>query len=174
MASTLVPGLSGAPCVAYQEIIVWVTSCGWNEPPLIPHSVRGALGFDTSASTVLVAPCSRSKASWATGWAAQLAWRAAQAGTATGLGSMLGDGDGLGLSAGLGLGLGLGLGDVWVGDGVEDGARGPLGVQPASASRDARTITPFLTGGWNERGHGRVTGVSAGRKVAQDNRSGPR
>ena len=86
---------------------------------------------------------------------------------------MDGDGDGLGLSAGLGLGLGLGLGDACVGDGVDAGARGPLGVQPASASRDARTSTPFLTGSWNERGHGRVTGVSAGRKVAQDTSSGP-
>src|SRR6266516_1278444 len=163
MAITLVPGLSGAPCVAYQEIIVWVTSCGWNEPPLIPHRVRGALGFETSASTVLVAPWSRSNASWATGWAAQVAWRAAQSGTAAGLGSMLGEGDGLGLSAGLGLGLGLGLGDACVGEGVEGGARGPLAVQAASASRDARTSTPFLMGSWNERGHGRVTGVSAGR-----------
>jgi len=74
---------------------------------------------------------------------AQLERNAAQAGTVTGLGSTVGEGDGLGegLSIGLGLGLGVGVGE-W--DGF--GASGPLGVQPATVSRNRRTTTPFLTG----------------------------
>ena len=79
------------------------------------------------------------------GAAEQLDRRAAHEGTVTGLGWAVGDGDGLGdgLSIGLGLGLGLGLG---VGECEAFGARGPFGVQPASASSKRRTTTPFLTG----------------------------
>ena len=53
---TLVPAAVGLPWVAYQEIIVWVTRSGWNEPPLIPHTVRGLCALDTSASTGFAAP----------------------------------------------------------------------------------------------------------------------
>ena len=167
---TLGPGRSGAPWVAYQEIIVWVTSWGWKEPPLRPQRVRGAFGSATSASTALVAPWSVTSASWAAGWPAQLAWRAAQEGTATGVGSIVGVGDGLGLSSGLGRGLGLGDGEC-LATGLLEGARGPLAVQAPIASRETRRTTPFLTGACNERGIGGVTEVSAGGKVAQDSAS---
>src|SRR5712691_3040265 len=103
-AITLVPLAVGDPWLAYHEIIVWVTSCGWNAPPLIPHSVRGALGVETSASTGLGAPWSISIASCAAGWLGQLACSAAHDGTVTGRGCTVGIGLGLGvgLSAGLG------------------------------------------------------------------------
>ena len=39
-AMTLVPALPGLPWVAYQEIIVWVTSSGWKFPPLILNAVE--------------------------------------------------------------------------------------------------------------------------------------
>ncbi len=55
-AMTLVPEFVGVPWEAYHEIIRWVTSWAWNEPPLMPHSVRGLLAFVTSASTGLAAP----------------------------------------------------------------------------------------------------------------------
>jgi len=144
-AITLVPLAVGDPWLAYQEIIVSVTSCGWNAPPLIPHSVRGALGLETSASTGLGAPWSVSTASWAAGWLGQLACRAAHDGTVTGLGSGVGLGLGEGLSAGLGVGLGDGDASCEA-DGLWLGASGPFGVQPATARRERRTTTPFLTG----------------------------
>jgi len=89
-----------------------------------------------------------STASWDAGWPEQLARRAAQDGTVTGLGSTIGLGLGLGegLSTGLG-GLGLGDGDAsFVAPGLWMGASGPFGVQPATARREKRTTTPFLTG----------------------------
>ena len=55
-AITLVPALVGLPLVAYQEIIRCVISWGWNEPPLIPHRVRGLLALETSARTIVAAP----------------------------------------------------------------------------------------------------------------------
>src|SRR5690349_12847762 len=55
-ASTLVPELPGLPWVAYHEIIVWVTSCGWKLPPLMPQMVFGAFALVTSARTRLGAP----------------------------------------------------------------------------------------------------------------------
>src|SRR5437899_12834829 len=99
-AIRLVPALLGLPWVAYQEIIDWVTSWGWNEPPLMPQSVRGAFALETSASTGLEPPWSWSTASWAAGVPTQLECRAAHAGTAIGLGSGIGVGVGLGLSGG--------------------------------------------------------------------------
>jgi len=143
-----VPGL---PCVADHEIIVCVTSCGWKDPPLIPQSVRGALAFDTSARTGLAAPWSCSTASWAAGVLTQLACMAAHEGTATGLGSALGEGEGLGVGVSSGLGLVLAAGDglVRLAAALEAGASGPLAVQPAMqpamASADRRRTTPFLT-----------------------------
>src|SRR5690242_1086349 len=110
-AMTLVPELPGLPWVADHEIIVWVASWGWNEPPLMPQMVCGAFGSATSASTGLAAPWSCSTASWAAGLPTQLAWRAAHAGTATGVGSALGDGEGLGVGLSSGLGLELAWGD---------------------------------------------------------------
>jgi len=50
-AIRLVPAAVGVPCVAYQDNVVCVASCGWNEPPLIPHKVRGLFALETSAST---------------------------------------------------------------------------------------------------------------------------
>jgi len=55
----------------------------------------------------------------------------------------------MGMGEGLSAGVGVGLGD---GDarfealGLWFGARGPFGVQPATATRERRTTTPFLTG----------------------------
>src|SRR5256886_5386173 len=131
-AITLVPDVPGLPCVADHEIIVCVTSCGWKDPPLIPQSVRGALAFDTSARTGLAAPWSCSTASWAAGVLTQLACMAAHEGTATGLGSALGEGEGLGVGVSSGLGLGLAAGDglVRLAAALEAGASGPLAGQP--------------------------------------------
>ena len=78
---------------------------------------------------------------------AQLACRAAQEGTDTGLGCTVGEGDGLGEGVSAELGLALGDGEpVLVPAELEPGASGPFGVQPATASRARRTTTPFLTG----------------------------
>ncbi len=144
-AMTLVPAVVGEPWVAYHEIIVWVTSSGWEERPLTPQSVAGALGLDTSASTGFGAPCSIRSASWAAGWPEQVACRAAHAGTVVRAGVEVGLGLGDGLASGVGLGLGLGDGEA-LADGLWLGASGPLAVQPATASRDRRMTTPFLTG----------------------------
>ena len=146
-AMTLVPAAVGDPWLAYQEIIVWVTSWGWKAPPLMPHIVLGAFGFETSASTGFGAPWSISNASWAAGWPEQVACSAAQDGTVTGLGAALGLGEGLGDGLSAGLGLGLGLGEVRLeADGLWLGASGPFAVQAAAAIRQRRTTTPFLTG----------------------------
>src|SRR5712664_4474232 len=126
-ATTLVPALLGLPWVADHEIIVWVTSCGWNDPPLIPQSVRGTLALETSARTGLAAPWSSSTASCGAGVLTQLACRAAQAGTTTGLGSGLGEGIGLGLglSCGLATGLVVGVGVERLAPGLGWGDSGP-------------------------------------------------
>src|SRR5947209_18924159 len=154
-AITLVPDVPGLPCVADHEIIVCVTSCGWKDPPLIPQSVRGALALDTSARTGLAAPWSCSTASWAAGVLTQLACMAAHEGTATGLGSALGEGDGLGVGVSSGLGLGLGAGDglVRLAAALEAGASGPLAGQAA--------IGPWMAtaGGWRRTPYQRETGT---------------
>ena len=139
-AITLVAGVFGVPCVAYHEIIRWVTSWGWNAPPLMPQMVRGLLALETSASTGCAAPCSLITASWAAGVPAQLARWAAQAGTATGGG------------------FGLGVAEIEAGERLASGARGPLGVQQTAATRKRRRPTPILTGGWNEQRCAWVTG----------------
>ena len=163
-AMTLVPAPLGLPWVAYQEIIVWVTSCSWNEPPLIPHRVRGLLALDTSASTGLAAPCSLSTASCGAGEPAQLACRAAQDGTAMGLGGAIGEGDGLGLGLSTAVGVGLveGVGETvgW----PAEGASGPFAVQEAIAASDTRRTTPFLMAACNEAGYPRVTPIHSWRK----------
>jgi len=66
-AMTLVPDALGLPWLAYQEIIVWVTSCGEKLPPLMPQIVFGVLASVTSARTGLGAPWSWMTASAATG-----------------------------------------------------------------------------------------------------------
>src|SRR5256885_15117380 len=114
---TLVPGAPGLPCVAYHEIMVWVTSSGWKLPPLMPQSVWGAVAVETSASTGLGEPCRSSTASCPAGWLEQWACRAAQAGAETGLGSGVGGGGGLGGSDGRGGGGGGGGGVGRVGEG---------------------------------------------------------
>src|SRR2546421_10387801 len=149
-AMTLGPGAPGLPCVAYHEIMVWVTSSGWKLPPLMPQRVWGAVAVETSASTGLGEPCRSSTASWPAGWLEQWACRAAQAGTETGLGSGLGDGGGLGVSTRLGVGLGDGDGLCRIAEGLDAGARGPLAVHAATAARVKRRTTPVLTAGWDE------------------------
>jgi len=77
---------------------------------------------------------------------------AAQAGTDAGLGTGEGESTGLGVGLGLGLGDGLGLGLGWLdGLGLECAARGPLAVQPRTATRRHASATPFLTEGINEQ-----------------------
>ena len=115
-------------------------------PPLMPHSVCGALALETSARTGLELPWRTRTASCGAGWLTQCACRAAQAGTATGLGGALGEADGLGLSTGVGVGLAEGVGVCRTAEGLEAGARGPFAVQPAMAATDRRRTTPFLTG----------------------------
>ena len=106
----------------------------------------GLLASATSARTGLLEPCITSSASCVDGAAGQLAWIAAQAGTAIGLGAGRGEGDGLG--EGLGESLGEGLED-WLGEcdgeGLERATTGPLGVQPAMASKTPASIHPLLT-----------------------------
>ena len=133
-AITLVPGASTLPLVAYQEIMVWVTSSGWKLPPLIPQSVRGAFASETSARTGVVAPWSCSTASCAVAALTQLAWSAAHAGTTTGLGSGVGEADALGV----GLGLGDGVG-VEVGAGVVRFAAGLEGKRTVRRARGDRS-----------------------------------
>ena len=111
----------------------------------MPHIVRGLLALETSASTGCAAPCKRSTASCAPGVPAQLARRAAHAGTAAGGGATEGVGEGLGLASALGLGKGLGVGELAVGVCLATGARGPLGVHAAPAARQRRRATPNLT-----------------------------
>ena len=100
-----------------------------------------------------------STASCAGGEPAQLACSAAHAGTATGLGGVIGEGDGLGvgLSRGVGVGLGEAVGEA--GECLAWGASGPLAVQDATAARATRRTTPFLTVDCNERTYGRVTRI---------------
>src|SRR5260370_12252730 len=158
-AMTLVPAVPGLPWLAYHEIVVWGTSSGPKFPPLIPQRVRGVLALETSARTGVDEPWSWRTASWAAGVPTQLPCRAAQAGTTTGLGSTVGDGVGLGLASGLGVGLGVGDGVVFLACGVEGGASGPFGVQPAIAATARRRTTPFLTARCNEPRYGSVTRV---------------
>ena len=105
-----------------------------------------------------------STASCAAGEPAQLACSAAHAGTATGLGGVIGEGDGLGvgLSRGVGVGLGEAVGEA--GECLAWGASGPLAVQDATAARATRRTTPFLTVDCNERTYGRVTRFRSWRK----------
>ena len=163
-ARMLVPALVGEPCDAYHDSVVWVASCGWNDPPLMLQRVRGLLALVTSARTGLAAPWSLITASCAAGVPAQLARSAAHAGTATGLGSTIGVGEGLGVGLSSGLGLGLGEGDDCEGVVLAAGVSGPLGVQAASAQTARRRTTPYLTGGCNEQRCGEVTRVPGRRK----------
>jgi len=65
----------------------------------------------------------------------------------TGLGCSVGLGMGMGEGLSAGVGVGLGDGDArFEALGLWFGARGPFGVQPATATRERRTTTPFLTG----------------------------
>src|SRR5437588_5695458 len=163
-AMTLVPGAPGLPCVAYQEIMVWVASSGWKLPPLMPQSVWGAVALETSARTGLGEPWRSTTASWAVGWLEQWECRAAHAGTETGLGAGLGDGEGLGVSVGLGVGLGDGDGLCRIAEGLDAGASGPLAVHAATDARLKRITTPVLTAGWNEHRYGCVTRAPPWRK----------
>ena len=95
---------------------------------------------------------------------AQLARRAAQAGTAAGDGAVDGVGEGLGLSNGLELGEGLGVGELAVGVWLAAGASGPFGVHAEAAARQRRRATPNLTGGCNEQRCDWVTWVPCVRK----------
>ena len=122
--------------------MVWVTSCGCQEPPAKLQIGFGFLASVTSATIGRVEPDITSTASLAAAVPVQLGRSAAHEGTATGLGSGLGEGKGLGV--GLGLGLGLGVGE-WEGAGLA--TRGPLAVQPAMATRAHTRTTPFLTAG---------------------------
>src|SRR5438094_687735 len=100
----------------------------------------------TLVPALLGLPWGTRTASCGAGWLTQCACRAAQAGTATGLGGALGEADGLGLSTGVGVGLAEGVGVCRTAEGLEAGARGPFAVQPAMAATDRRRTTPFLTG----------------------------
>ena len=95
---------------------------------------------------------------------AQLACSAAHAGTATGLGGVIGEGDGLGLGLSVGVGVGLGEAEGEAGEWFACGASGPLAVQDATAARATRRTTPFLTVDCNERTYGRVTRSRSWRK----------
>lgn len=57
-ATTLVPDALGLPWLAYHEIIVCVTSCGENVPPLMPQMVLGLFASVTSARIGFAAPWS--------------------------------------------------------------------------------------------------------------------
>jgi hypothetical protein len=110
---TLAPSVPGLPCVAHQDTMVCVTSCGCHEPV----SVQIVLGFRasvTSATIGLFAPCIKSTASAAEGCAEQVARIAAQAGTSVGLGigESVGEGDGLGVGLAEAVGLGLDEGEA--------------------------------------------------------------
>jgi hypothetical protein len=97
--------------VADHEIIVCVTSWGV-AGPLMVQMARGLRASVTSAMTGVAEPCMTSRASWVAGFPGQVAFMAAHAGTATGLGG--GDGLGEGLGEGLGsggVGAGLGVGE---------------------------------------------------------------
>jgi hypothetical protein len=141
------PGVPGLPCVADQDTVVWVTSCGCQDPVKV-QIVRGLRASVTSATIGFLAPCIRTTASAAAGDPEHVACIAAQAGTATGLGvgEAVGEGDGDGLGVGLGEGLGPADGE---GDGLACGARGPFAVQPATASRTPKAANPLLTRGRN-------------------------
>ena len=130
----------------------------------MPHNVRGALGLETSASTGLAAPWSWRTASAAAGVLTQLAWRAAQAGTATGVGSGVTEGLGVGVSSGDGLGVAVGDGLGRLALGLAMGASGPLAVHPATAASNRKRTTPFLTTDCNEQRYAWVTGLAERRK----------
>lgn len=133
------------PWLAYQETIVWVTSCGCHGPPLMPHRVLGFLASVTSARTGLLPPCKVSTASFAVGDPAQLACMAAQAGTSTGGAVAVGEGGGVGVELGVGVGVGDGLGEA--GAGERFATKGPFAVQPATAASRTKRTTPILTVG---------------------------
>ena len=138
--------MPGDPFVADHEIAVWVISCGDDDEPLSVQMGWGFLASATSARIGLVEPCITRSASSVAGAPGQLAWMAAQAGTAIGLGSGTGEGDGLGEGLGEGLGDGLGEGLARCeGDGLERATTGPFGVQPAMASNIPASTHPRLT-----------------------------
>jgi hypothetical protein len=72
-----------------------------------------------------------------------VARKAAQAGTATGLGNADGEGLGDGLGEGLGEGVSVGVGEC---EGVERATTGPLAAQPVMTSSAAARTNPLLTG----------------------------
>ncbi|GAC1641997.1 MAG: hypothetical protein PVS2B1_13470 [Candidatus Dormibacteraceae bacterium] len=86
-----------------------------------------------------------SKASWVAGFPAQVAFRAAHVGTATGLGGAGGVGLGDGLGSGMGDSVGLWLGEGEL-EGLERATTGPFAVQPAMASITPASASPLLTG----------------------------
>src|SRR5258708_23580732 len=87
----LFPGVPGMPCVADQEIVVWVTSCGV-AGPVIVQIARGFRASVTSARTGVAEPCMTSSASWVAGFPRHLALIAAPAGPAYGVGTSVGHG----------------------------------------------------------------------------------
>src|SRR5438105_13069395 len=80
-AMRLVPAVLGLPWVADQEIMVWVASCGWKLPALMPQSVCGGLAVETSASTGVHEPWRSITASCGGGWPVKWTGRAARART---------------------------------------------------------------------------------------------
>ncbi|OLD49758.1 MAG: hypothetical protein AUI42_06350 [Actinobacteria bacterium 13_1_40CM_2_65_8] len=143
VAITLCPGEPGLPWVADQDTIPSVTSCGVQDPVIV-QMVRGCKGSVTSASSGWLEPWSVMRASWAAGAPEQVAFNAAQAGTATGLAA----GFGLGVGVGVGVGISDGLGEALS---TADGD-GLLCVavlepeQPASASKAATAASRSPTG----------------------------
>src|SRR2546428_9389629 len=134
VAITLCPGEPGLPWLADQDTIPSVTSCGV-QGAVIVQMVRGCKGSVASASSGWLEPWSVMRASWAAGAPEQVAFNAAQAGTATGLAS----GFGLGVGVGGGVGISDGLGEALtsaVGDGAL-GVPGPGPVPPPTASQAA-------------------------------------
>ena len=141
-ATTLSPGVPAEPRVAVHEIMVWVTSCG-DQDPVSVQMVRGLRASVTSERIGVVEPCMTRRASRVEGVEGHVACIAAQAGTATGLGS--GEGEGLGDGLGDGLGEGVGVGDGEC-EGVERATAGPFAAQPVMTSSAPARTNPLLTG----------------------------
>jgi len=123
-----------------------VISCGGEVEPLRVQMGWGFVASVTSATMGLAEPCITSSASCVAGAPGQLAWIAAQDGTAIGLGTGMGDGDALGDGLGEAArdGLAEGLGEC-EGEGLERATTGPFGVQAATATRSPTSTHPLLT-----------------------------
>jgi hypothetical protein len=138
--------LEALPCpwLAYQDTIVWVTSCGFHGPPNV-QMVSGWTGSVTSARTGMLVVCMINTASWLLDDDEQLAVMAAQDGTAARLATGLGVDEGLDEAAGDWPRDAVGVASA-LGDGVGLGcAAEPPGPQPPSASTAATATTPSLT-----------------------------